>query len=227
MNQIAQNINELRLHIPSHVKIIAVSKTKTVPKIREAMNAGQLFFGESKVQELLEKNEQIPDAQWHLIGHLQTNKVKYIAPFVQMIQSVDSLRVLKEIDRQAVRCNRIINCLLQIHIAREEAKFGFSEREITDILESDVLSISKNVRICGLMGIATFTDDMEAVRREFRRLASFFQRIRNEYFRDDSSFCELSMGMSDDYRIAIEEGATMVRIGSLIFGERYLLTIKN
>ena len=227
MNQITQNINELRLHIPSHVKIIAVSKTKTVPKIREAMNAGQISFGESKVQELLEKHEQIPNAQWHLIGHLQTNKVKYVAPFVQLIQSVDSLRILKEIDRQAGRCNRVINCLLQIHIAREETKFGFSEQEIIDILETNALSISKNVRICGLMGIATFTDDMEAVRKEFSGLAHFFQHIRNEYFMDDPSFCELSMGMSDDYQIAIEEGATMVRIGSLIFGERHHRTIKN
>jgi len=220
MNQIAQNINELRSKIPSNVKIIAVSKTKTVPKIREAMEAGQLFFGESKVQELLEKHEQIPDAQWHLIGHLQTNKVKYIASFVQMIQSVDSLRILEEIDRQANRCNRIINCLLQIHIAREETKFGFSEQETVELLESNVLSNLKHVRICGLMGIATFTEDMEAVRMEFRGLANFFQRLRAEYFHENSSFCEISMGMSDDYPIAIEEGATMVRIGSLIFGER-------
>ena len=220
MNQIARNINKLRSQIPSHVKIIAVSKTKTVPKIREAMDAGQLFFGESKVQELLEKYEHIPDAQWHLIGHLQTNKVKYVASFVQMIQSVDSLRILEEINRQANRCNRIIDCLLQIHIAREETKFGFSEQETIELLESNVLPNLKHVRICGLMGIATFTDDMEAVRMEFRGLANFFQRIRNQYFKEISSFSELSMGMSDDYPIAIEEGATMVRIGSFIFGER-------
>ena len=220
MNQIVQNINELRLHIPSHVKIIAVSKTKTVPKIRELMDTGQFFFGESKVQELLEKHEQIPDVQWHLIGHLQTNKVKYVAPFVQMIQSVDSLRVLEEIDRQASRHNRIIDCLLQIHIAREESKFGFSEQETIELLESNALPNLKQVRICGLMGIATFTDDKEAVRSEFRRLANFFQSIRRKYFTENSSFCELSMGMSDDYQIAIEEGSTMVRIGSLIFGER-------
>ena len=220
MNQIAQNINTLRSLIPSHVEMIAISKTKTVPKIREAMNAGQFFFGENKVQELVEKNGQIPDVQWHFIGHLQTNKVKYIAPFVKMIQSVDSLRVLKEIDRQAGRCNRVIDCLLQIHIASEETKFGFSEQEVVKLLESNVLSTLKHVRFCGLMGMATFTEDKEAVRREFRRLTHFFQRIRNEYFSDDPSFCELSMGMSDDYPIAIEEGATMVRIGSLIFGKR-------
>jgi len=220
MNQIARNINKLRSQIPSHVKIIAVSKTKTVPKIREAMDAGQLFFGESKVQELLEKYEHIPDAQWHLIGHLQTNKVKYIAPFVQMIQSVDSLRVLEEINRQAGKCSRVIDCLLQIHIAREETKFGFNEQEIIGLMETNVLQNLKHVRICGLMGIATFTDDTEAVRKEFRGLACFFQRLKSEYFSKDSSFCELSMGMSDDYPIAIEEGATIVRIGSLIFGER-------
>ena len=220
MNQIANNINELRSNIPSNVKIIAVSKTKTIPEIRAAMDAGQLLFGESKVQELSQKNEQITDAQWHLIGHLQTNKVKYIAPFIQMIQSVDSLRVLEEINRQAKRCNRVIDCLLQIHIAREESKFGFSEQETIELLENKALSHLKHVRICGLMGIATFTDDLEAVRREFRGLANFFQHIRREYFADLPSFCELSMGMSDDYPIAIEEGSTMVRIGSLIFGER-------
>jgi pyridoxal phosphate enzyme (YggS family) len=220
MNHIVQNINELRLHIPSHVKIIAVSKTKTVPEICEAMRAGQLSFGENKVQELTAKYEQIPEVQWHIIGHLQTNKVKYIAPFVQMIQSVDSFRILEEIDRQAGKCNRIINCLLQIHIAREETKFGLSEDEAVELLNNNALQNLKHVRICGLMGVATFTDDMEAVRKEFQGLAKFFQRIRHDYFPADPSFCELSMGMSDDYQVAIEEGATMVRIGSLIFGER-------
>jgi pyridoxal phosphate enzyme (YggS family) len=220
MNHIAQNINELRLHIPSHVKIIAVSKTKTVPEIREAIKAGQLDFGENKVQELTAKYEQLPEAQWHLIGHLQTNKVKYIAPIVRMIQSVDSFRILEEIDRQANRCNRVIDCLLQIHIAREETKFGQSEGEAIELLNNDALQNLKHVRICGLMGIASFTDDMETVRKEFRGLSKFFQRVRQDYFSADPSFCELSMGMSDDYRVAIEEGATMVRIGSLIFGER-------
>ena len=220
MNHIIQNINKLRLQIPSHVKIVAVSKTKTVSEIREAIEAGQLCFGENKVQELTSKHEQIPEAQWHLIGHLQTNKVKYVAPFVQMIQSVDSLRVLEEIDRQAGKCNRVIDCLLQIHIAREESKFGFSEQEIIELLNSGVRQNLKHVRICGLMGIATFTDDMDVVRKEFRGLVNFYQRVRKEYFPEDTSFCELSMGMSDDYQVAIEEGATMVRIGSLIFGKR-------
>jgi pyridoxal phosphate enzyme (YggS family) len=220
MNHIVQNIKELRSQIPLHVKMLAVSKTKSVPEIREAMKAGQLIFGENKVQELAAKHEQIPEAQWHLIGHLQTNKVKYIAPFVQMIQSVDSFRILEEIDRQAEKFNRIIDCLLQIHIAREETKFGLSKQEAIEILNNLAFHHLKHVRICGFMGMATFTDNMETVRKEFRGLAHFFHCIRREYFSDNPSFCELSMGMSDDYPVAIEEGATMVRIGSTIFGKR-------
>jgi len=220
MNHIIQNINELRSKIPLHVKIIAVSKTKTIPEICEAMKAGQLVFGENKVQELTAKYGQIPDAQWHLIGHLQTNKAKYIASFVQMIQSVDSFRLLDEINRQAGNYNRVIDCLLQIHIAREETKFGFSEQEIIEILNKPTFHHLKHIRICGLMGMATFTDDMETVRMEFRGLSCFFHHIRQEFFPHDPSFCELSMGMSGDYPVAIEEGATMVRIGSSIFGKR-------
>jgi len=220
MNYIIQNINELRLQIPSHVKIIAVSKTKTVSEICEAMKAGQLNFGENKVQELTTKHEHLPDAQWHLIGHLQTNKVKYVASFVRMIQSVDSFRLLEEINRQAGKYNRVIDCLLQIHIAREETKFGLNEQEAIKLLNHHSFHLMKHIRICGLMGMATFTDDMEAVRMEFRGLARFFHRIRQDFFPHDPSFCELSMGMSDDYPIAIEEGATMVRIGSSIFGKR-------
>ena len=220
MNHIIQNISELRSHIPPHVKIVAVSKTKTVPEIREAIKSGLLFFGENKVQELIRKYEQIPEVQWHFIGHLQTNKIKYIAPFVQMIQSVDSFRVLEEINRQACTSGRMIDCLLQIHIAREETKFGLSETEVIELLENPALQSLKYVRLCGLMGMATFTDDMKTVRDEFRGLAKLFQHIRDEYFSTDDSFCELSMGMSDDYPVAVEEGATMVRIGSLIFGNR-------
>jgi len=220
MTHIAQNIHQLRLNIPSRVKIIAISKTKTVPQIREAFQAGQICFGENRVQELSEKNKQFPEAEWHFIGHLQTNKVKYIAPFVQMIQSVDSFRVLEEINRQAIKYDRIIDCLLQIHIALEETKTGLSEQETIELLEHHEWQNLKHIRICGLMGIATFTDDEKVIRREFRGLVKFFQRIRREYFPDDPSFCEISMGMSDDHPIAIEEGATMVRIGSLIFGER-------
>ena len=220
MNHIVQNINELRLQMPSHVKIVAVSKTKTVPEICEAVKMEQFIFGENKAQELVEKHEYIPDAQWHFIGHLQTNKVKYIAPFVQMIQSVDSFRVLEEINLQSGKYNRIIDCLLQIHIASEEAKFGLSEKETNGLLDNGAWKNLKHIRICGLMGIATFTNDMDIVRKEFRGLANFFQQVRQNYFSETSSFCELSMGMSDDFQIAIEEGSTMVRIGSLIFGER-------
>ena len=220
MTNIAQNINELRLHIPSHVKIIAVSKTKTVSQIREVFQAGQFCFGENKVQELSEKYKQFPEAEWHFIGHLQTNKVKYIAHFVRMIQSVDSFRVLEEINRQASKYDRIIDGLLQIHIAREETKSGMTERETIELLERNAWQNLTHVRICGLMGIATFTDDEAVISSEFRGLANFFQRIRHDYFSDDSSFCEISMGMSDDYPMAIEEGATMIRIGSSIFGKR-------
>ena len=220
MNYIFQNIIDLRSHIPANVEIIAISKTKTVAEIREAMKAGQRVFGESKMQELTAKQKQIPDAQWHIVGHLQTNKVKYVVPFIQMIQSVDSLRLLEEIERQANKHNRVVDCLLQIHIAREETKFGLSEQETIELLDDSAVKNFKHIRICGLMGMATFTDDMEAVRLEFRGLANFFKHIRQKYFSANPSFCELSMGMSDDYRIAVEEGSTMVRIGSSIFGER-------
>ena len=217
---IVKNIIELRSQIPSHVKIVAISKTKTVAEIQEAKSVGQLFFGESKVQELTAKQKLIPDAEWHQIGHLQTNKVKHIAPFIRMIQSIDSFRLIEEVDCQANRNNRVIDCLLQIHIAREETKYGFSEQEVVELLENNKLQKLNNVRICGLMGIATYTDDCDVIRNEFRGLSNFFQRLRNEYFVDDPSFCDLSMGMSDDYMIAIEEGATIVRIGSSIFGKR-------
>ena len=218
MNHIIENINELKQHIPSRVKVIAVSKKKSISEIREAMNAGLIFFGENKVQELTTKYELLPDVQWHFIGHLQTNKVKHIASFVQMIQGVDSFRILEEIDRQAGKNDRIIDCLLQIHIAREEHKFGFSQREAVEMLNDPAFHLMKHIRICGFMGMATFTDDMETVRSEFRGLARFFHRVGQDYFPHDPSFCELSMGMSDDYPVAIEEGATMVRIGSSIFG---------
>jgi len=217
---IVKNINELCSQIPPHVKVVAISKTKTVAEIEEAMSASQICFGESKVQELTAKHKQIPNAEWHLIGHLQTNKVKQIAPFVSMIQSVDSFRVLEEINSQAGKNNRVIDCLLQIHIAQEETKFGLSEQDAIEVLKNSAVQNLHNVRICGLMGIATFTDNIDIIRNEFRGLSNFFQRLRNEYFINDPSFCELSMGMSDDFLIAIEEGATIVRIGSSIFGKR-------
>ena len=220
MNHIVQNINALCSTIPSRVKIIAISKTKTIAEIRSAHDGGLHIFGESKVQELTAKHEQAPDIQWHFIGHLQTNKVKFIVPFVRMIQSVDSFRLLEEIERQCFKQNRQIDCLLQVHIARESTKFGFSESEIIDLLEKGKIQALKHIRVCGLMGMASFTNEMEVVRLEFRGLAHFFNRIRQNFFSDQPCFSELSMGMSDDYQVAIEEGATIVRIGSLIFAKR-------
>ena len=220
MNRIQQNISALQAEIPSHVKVIAVSKTKSVAEISEAIRAGQRVFGENKAQELAEKYGRIPEAEWHFIGRLQTNKVKYVVPFVKMIHSVDSLRLLEEINRRAEKCSRVVDCLLQIHIAREETKSGLSEEGALELLQAPQLHELKHIRICGLMGVATFTDDAATIREEFRGLAKFFERVRHDYFSADEAFRELSMGMSDDYPIAIEEGSTMVRIGSLIFGER-------
>lgn len=220
MNSIRQNIIELNSHIPSYVQLIAVSKTKSIAEIREAISAGQKSFGENKVQELLVKYEQMPEVEWHFIGHLQTNKVKFIAPFVHMIHSVDSLRILQEINKQAAKNNRIVNGLLQIHIAHEETKFGFSEEEVLSLLAGIEIKDYAHIRICGLMGIATNTDDDTVIRNEFHQLSLLFQRIKQTWFSHDSYFRELSMGMSSDYQIAIEEGSTMIRLGSSIFGER-------
>lgn len=201
--------------------LVAVSKTHPPERVLELYRQGQRIFGENRAQEMLEKYRALPkDIDWHLIGHLQTNKVKYIAPFVRMIHSVDSLRLLEEIDRQAVKSNRVIDCLLQFHIAREETKFGFDEAEAREMLSGTTFSLLKNVRICGVMGMATFTDDAGLVRSEFRRLKTIFERLKKEFFADAPYFREISMGMSGDWRIAVEEGSTMVRIGSLLFGER-------
>ena len=221
MSHITQNIKKLRAEIPFDVKIVAISKTHSVKQIREAMESGHNIFGESRVQELIAKYKQISDVQWHMVGHLQTNKVKLIVPFVHMIQSVDSLRLIDEINKQAINHNRVIDCLLQVHIAREEAKFGFSEPELIKLIEKGAFENLKHVKICGLMGMATFTDDMNAVRLEFRRLNNFFKLLRKSYFCDNPFFTELSMGMSADYNIAIEEGATIIRPGSTIFAKKY------
>jgi pyridoxal phosphate enzyme (YggS family) len=220
VSSIAENIGKLHSSIPTGVQLIAVSKTKTVATIREAMAAGQRAFGENKALEMKNKHEQLPDAEWHFIGHLQTNKVKYIAPFVRMIHSVDSLKLLEEIDIQAEKYNRTIDCLMQIHVAQEEQKFGLTEAEADHLLEMMREYGLQHVRMCGLMGIATNTDDPTVIRNEFRRLANFFHHIKQRFFPADEAFRELSMGMSHDYRIAIEEGSTMLRIGSIIFGER-------
>jgi len=218
---ITENLRQLRRNIPKHVQLVCVSKFHGMDEIREAYNSGERIFGESKVQELTAKHEQLPaDIEWHFIGHLQSNKVKYIVPFVSLIHGVDSLKLLQEIDKQAQKVGRNVNCLLQVHIALEETKFGFNEEELLQLVESGDLKELKNITIFGLMGMATFTDNTEQVRSEFRTLKSLFDRIKTQEQDALPDFKILSMGMSDDYPIAIEEGSTMVRIGSKIFGQR-------
>ena len=203
------------------VKLVAVSKTKPVSDIINAYNTGQRYFGENRVQELLNKKDLLPnDIEWHLIGHLQSNKVKSIVPFISMIQSVDSYKLLQTINSEAVKISRVVDCLLQIHIAKEDTKFGFSMNELSELLESQEFLKMENVRLCGVMGMATFTSDTGQVRKEFGYLADCLKTLKNRYFSGKSYFKEISMGMSDDYEIAVKEGSTIVRIGSLIFGER-------
>jgi pyridoxal phosphate enzyme (YggS family) len=204
-----------------HAKLIAVSKTQPVEKIREAYDAGQRLFGENKAQEMMAKQAQLPaDIQWHMIGHLQTNKVKYIAPFVAMIHSVDSLKLLEEINKQAKKNNRTIACLLQIHIAKEETKFGFTFEEVTNLLQKPELDQLENIRIEGLMGMATLTDNEDIIRTEFRSLKEFFDFLKTLKLPARVGMNELSMGMTSDYKIALQEGSTLVRIGTAVFGER-------
>ena len=218
---VQQNLQEINGKIPAGVTLIAVSKTQPVEKIQEAYAAGHRVFGENRAQELAAKHVALPDdIQWHMIGHLQSNKIKYIAPFVHLVHSVDSEKLLLEINRQAQKVNRVIPCLLQIHIAEEETKFGFSGEEVTALLRSDAWNQLKNVSVKGLMGMATFTDDKVQIRREFKFLKSLFDRLKNGALPGAVVMEELSMGMSGDYQIAIEEGSTMVRIGTSIFGER-------
>lgn len=218
---IAEQILKLKQEIPEDVQLIAVSKTKPVEDIIQAYQAGQRAFGENKVQEMVDKYEALPkDIEWHLIGHLQTNKVKYIAPFVHLIHAVDSLKLLKEINKEAAKNNRTIDCLLQFHIASEETKFGLTFEEATELFESEDFISLQNVRITGVMGMASFTDDEEQVADEFRTLYNYFQIIKSHHFKFNPEFKEISMGMSGDYLLAIEEGSTMVRIGSTIFGGR-------
>jgi len=206
-----------------NVTLLAVSKTKSVEDIQQAYDAGQRLFGENTVQELVDKYEQLPkDIEWHLIGHLQSNKVKYIAPFISMIQSVDSLKLLQEINKHAEKNNRIIDCLLQIYIADEETKFGAGFDEAIELLRSEELSGLKNIRIRGLMGIATNTDNEKQIKEEYYELETFYKGIKLSYFRKEDSFNVLSMGMSSDYKIAIEQGSNMVRLGSTIFGKRVI-----
>lgn len=219
---ISDNIRKFREQVPAGVQVVAISKTKPDEDILEAYNAGQRIFGENRVQDLIAKQPRLPgDIQWHFVGHLQTNKVKYIVPFISMVQSVDSLKLLQVIDREALKHNRVIHCLLQVHIAEEETKFGLSETEASGILESESYPGLKNIRIDGLMGMATYTDNEEQLRKEFRRLTGIFRRLKTGYFKEEEHFREISMGMSGDYRIAIEEGSTMIRIGTMIFGARF------
>ena len=214
---IKDNLENINLKISSEVCLVAVSKTKPISDILEAYDCGQRVFGENKIQELVEKHKKLPkDIEWHMIGHIQRNKVKYMAPFISLVHSADSIRLTKEINKQAKINNRVINCLLQIKIASEESKFGFTETEATDFLNSDEYMSYKNIKIVGLMGMATFTDDRRKIDQEFNKLKIFYEKVN----KSDSRINMLSMGMSDDYPIAIRNGSTMVRIGSSIFGKR-------
>lgn len=226
---IPDNIARLKKELDTiNVTFVAVSKTKPVEDLEQAYHAGQRIFGENTVQELVEKQEKLPhDIQWHLLGHLQTNKVKYIAPFISLIQSVDSLKLLQEINKQAAKNNRTIDCLLQIYIADEETKFGLGFDEAIELLRSDEYAALKNIRVRGLMGIATNTDNEKQIKEEFYELDTFFQGLKQSFFRHEQTFDELSMGMSSDYKLAIEQGSTMVRLGSSVFGGRVIKHWKN
>jgi len=218
---IGKNIELLKSGLREGVSLVAVSKTKPNEDILEAYNAGHTLFGENKIQDLVRKYEELPkDINWHFIGHPQTNKVKYIAPFISLIHGVDSLKLLKIINKEGKKNNRVISCLLQFHIAEESTKFGFNIDEAIEILSSEEFRELKHVRICGVMGMATYTDDEYQVRKEFRVLKNIFNTLKNEYFADADEFREISMGMSDDFQIALEEGSTMIRVGSKIFGAR-------
>ncbi len=219
---ISGNLQKLYQQIPGNVKLVAVSKTKSEDIILEAYNAGHKIFGENKIQELVEKHKNLPkDIDWHMIGHLQTNKVKYIAPFISLIHSVDSIKLLSTINKEALKNNRVIDCLLQLKLAKEDTKFGLTFDGIKNILGSREYKEFENARIVGLMGMATYTNDKSVIKDEFTFLADSFREIRGIFFNNSDYFRELSMGMSDDYLIAIESGSTIIRVGSIIFGARY------
>jgi len=219
--EIAENIQRLKQSIPAYVRIVAVSKTVPETDMLEAYHCNHRIFGENRVQELLRKQINLPrDIEWHMIGHLQSNKVKYIAPFIAMIHSVDNLDLLSVINQEAIKNNRVIRCLLQIRIAQEETKYGLSPEGANELLSAREFQRMKNISICGLMGMATFTQDIAQIRSEFRSLAGCFRQVKSDHFSACESFSDLSMGMSGDYPIALEEGATLLRIGTLIFGER-------
>ncbi|WP_299255160.1 YggS family pyridoxal phosphate-dependent enzyme [uncultured Lacinutrix sp.] len=217
---IQQNLNNIKQTLPEHVTLVAVSKTKPVSDLMEAYNAGQRIFGENKIQEMADKFEQMPkDIEWHMIGHVQTNKVKYMAPFVSLIHGVESFKLLKEVNKQALKHDRVIDCLLQIKIAEEDSKFGMSAKEASDILQSEDFSALKNIKVIGVMGMATFTENTLQIEKEFRLLKSTLENLKVT----ETTNCQLqtiSMGMSGDYKLAIDCGSTMVRVGSSIFGNR-------
>jgi len=218
---IASRIHSILSALPEEVRLVAVSKTQPVETIMEAYKAGQRIFGENRPQELLQKAAQLPgDIEWHFIGHLQTNKVNMVVGKAHLIHAVDSERLLMAIEKEAAKQNIIVRCLLQVHIAQEEAKFGFAPDELTDLVHSGILSTIPHVQIAGLMGMASFTENLEQVRREFHLLKQLFEQVKSSHFAADNIFRELSMGMSGDYPIAIEEGATLVRVGTTIFGYR-------
>ena len=218
---IKEQLSKINEVIPPNVLLIAVSKTKPNEDLLEAYDAGQRHFGENKVQELCEKWNSLPkDIHWHIIGHLQTNKVKFIAEFIHLIHAVDSLKLLQEIDKQAKKHERIIPCLLQFHIAKEESKFGLSISEAEALLQTSVYATLTNIRIAGVMGMASFVDDEKQITNEFNELAQIYDTLKNNYFKGVDSFREISMGMSGDYPIAIKAGSTMIRVGSTIFGGR-------
>lgn len=214
---ISKNLIKVKETLPKNISLVAVSKTKPIEAIQEAYDVGHRIFGENRIQEMVEKYEVLPrDIQWHMIGHLQRNKVKYMAHFVDLIHGVDSFKTLKEIDKQAQKHNRVINCLLQARIAKEETKFGLSFSEIEEIMTSDDLRNLSNINVIGLMAMASFTDNKIQIKKEFDDLSSFFNQIQSQH----PTLKTLSIGMSGDYQLAIESGSTMVRIGSIIFGER-------
>ncbi|MBN1768100.1 MAG: YggS family pyridoxal phosphate-dependent enzyme [Prolixibacteraceae bacterium] len=221
METITKKLQRIQQNIPDYVSLVAVSKTKPNEAIIEAYEAGQRIFGENKVQELTQKYNDLPkDIEWHFIGHLQTNKVKYIAPFVSLVHTVDSIKLLKTIDKEAAKNKRIVSCLLQFFIADEESKFGLNMKEADTLLQSEEYRKLQHVRITGVMGMATFTSDEQKITREFQTLKRNFDELKKRYFSDNDSFKEISMGMSNDYLLAIAQGSTMIRIGSTIFGER-------
>ena len=218
---IATHIQQLRSSLPEGVSLLAISKYQPIEALQEAYDAGQRMFGENHIQEMAAKAATLPkDIEWHFTGHVQTNKIKYMAPFVSLIHAVDSFRLLREIDKHAAKHGRVIDCLLQIHIAQEDTKYGFTIDECRAMLATEPWRELPHVRITGLMAMGSNTDDMEQVRSEFRQMKAFFDELKATHFADEPSFCQLSEGMTDDYPIAIEEGSTIVRIGSMIFGER-------